>query len=84
MGMMLGLNVLLFSVNNNEAAQAAPPIAVIAEELGYFPVTNAEKETVYVPRRIKRESSEQAVKLARKLRESGAVIYTAYWCPVSS
>ena len=62
-------------------ANAAPPIAVIAEELGYFPVTNSENETVYVPKRIKRESSEQAIQLARKLRETGAVVYTAYWCP---
>ena len=38
-------------------------------------------KTVYVPKRIQRESSDQAVALARKLRQSGAVLYTAYWCP---
>ena len=65
----------------SDEVQAAPPIAIIAEELGYFPVTNAEKETVYVPKRIQRESTEQAVQLARQLRASGAVSYTAYWCP---
>lgn len=65
-------------------SNAAPPIAVIAEELGYFPVTNANQETIYVPKRIKRESTNQAIRLARKLRESGAVVYTAYWCPVSA
>lgn len=64
-----------------QTAEAAPPIAVIAEELGYFPVTNTKNETVYVPKRIKRQSSEQAVQLAKKLTESGAVTYTAFWCP---
>ena len=63
------------------SAGSAPPIAIIAEELGYFPVTNSKDETVYVPKRIQRKSSDQAVALARKLRESGAVLYTAYWCP---
>lgn len=69
------------TTSTNAVAHAAPPIAVIAEELGYFPVTNADHETIYVPKRIKRESSDQAIQLARKLRESGAVVYTAFWCP---
>ncbi|KAL7570874.1 hypothetical protein ACA910_018937 [Epithemia clementina (nom. ined.)] len=62
-------------------AQAAPPIAIIAEELGYFPVTNGKNQTVYVPKRIQRDSSDQAVALAQQLRQSGAVVYTAFWCP---
>lgn len=62
-------------------ASAAPPIAIIAEELGYFPVTNRAGETVYVPARVKRKSSEQSIKLAQHLKSIGAVMYGAYWCP---
>ena len=62
-------------------ASAAPPIAVIAEELGYFPVTNTKNETVYIPKRIKRSSTPQAIALAQRLRDKKAVVYTAYWCP---
>ena len=64
-----------------EPAAAAPPFAVMAEELGYFPVTNSEGTTLYVPARSKRVSSPQAVKLAEYLRKSGAVMFGAYWCP---
>lgn len=49
-------------------ASAAPPIAIIAEELGYFPVTNRAGETVYVAARVKRKSSEQSIKLAQHLK----------------
>ena len=42
---------------DERTAVAAPPIAIIAEELGYFPVTNADGETVYVPKRIQRPST---------------------------
>mmetsp|Transcript_16882 Transcript_16882/g.34879 ORF Transcript_16882/g.34879 Transcript_16882/m.34879 type:complete len:253 (-) Transcript_16882:3357-4115(-) len=62
-------------------ARAAPPFAIIAEELGYFPVNNAQNQTVYVPKRVQRQSSEQAVALAQALKDQGAVLYTAYWCP---
>lgn len=62
-------------------AQAAPPFAVIAEELGYFPVANTAGDTVYVPKRVNRESSEQAIELARRLSKEGAVMYGAFWCP---
>jgi hypothetical protein len=61
--------------------QAAPPIAIIAQELGYFPVTNSLGETVYVPKSVQRESSEQAMALAQHLRSIGARMYGAYWCP---
>jgi hypothetical protein len=62
-------------------AWAAPPIAIIAEELGYFPVTNRQGETVYVPKSVRRESSEQSIALAQHLRSIGARMYGAYWCP---
>ena len=48
---------------------AAPPIAIIAEELGYFPVTNRKGQTVYVGKRVKRESSDQAIALAKHLHD---------------
>jgi len=64
-----------------DIANAAPPMSIIAEELGYFPVTNKQGETVYIPKRVKRESSKQAIELAQYLKKSGAVMYGAYWCP---
>jgi len=63
------------------ATDAAPPIAVIAEELGYFPVVNRDGKTVYVPQRVKRASSPQAVRLAEKLRSEGVAMVGTYWCP---
>mmetsp|Transcript_558 Transcript_558/g.899 ORF Transcript_558/g.899 Transcript_558/m.899 type:complete len:243 (-) Transcript_558:105-833(-) len=66
---------------NEKAAEAAPPIAIIAEELGYFPVTNRAGETAYVPARVRRKSSDQAIALAQHLKSIGAVMYGAYWCP---
>ena len=68
-------------VSQPNQVNAAPPIAVIAEELGYFPVRNADGQIAYVPKRIQRNSTDQAIALAQFVRESGAVIYTAYWCP---
>lgn len=62
-------------------ANAAPPIAVIAEELGYFPVTNKDGKTSYIPARAQRESSDQAIALAKKLSKEGVTMYGAYWCP---
>jgi len=64
-----------------QPCRAAPPIAIIAEELGYFPVTNSKGETAYVAKRVQRESSDQAVELARKLRDRGVVMAGTYWCP---
>ena len=60
---------------------AAPPIAIIAEEMGYFPVTNKAGETVYIPSKIKRYSTDQAIALAKHLKSNGVVMYGAYWCP---
>lgn len=65
------------SYHNAGVARAAPPIAVIAEELGYFPVQNRAGDLVYVPKRVQRESSEQAIELAKKMSEKGAVMYGA-------
>jgi hypothetical protein len=64
-----------------EAAHAAPPIAIIAEELGYFPVQNKNGKTEYVPKRVQRESSDQAVRLAAKLTDVGVIMYGSFWCP---
>ena len=60
---------------------AAPPIAIIAEEMGYFPVTNKGGDTVYIPAKIKRSSTDQAIALANHLKSRGSVMYGAYWCP---
>ena len=77
----LTMSTTLYSIHD---AQAAPPVAVIAEELGYFPVRNQEDEIVYVPARVKRESSEQDILLARALQKSGATMFGTYWCPHTS
>ena len=63
------------------SAAAAPPISVIAEELGYFPVTTTNGDVTYVPKRVSRKSSPQAIELAKVLREKGVTMYGAYWCP---
>jgi glutaredoxin len=63
------------------SAVAAPPISVIAEELGYFPVTSKNGDVKYVPKRVSRKSSAQAVELANVLKEKGVTMYGAYWCP---
>lgn len=65
-------------------ALAAPPIAIIAQELGYFPVTNSRGETIYVPKRVSRESSEQAIALAHHLQRTNSKVYETYWCPHSA
>ena len=59
------------------AAWAAPPFAVMAEEMGYFPVQNKEGQVIYVPRRVQRQSSDQAIELAKRLKQAGAVMYGA-------
>ncbi len=63
-------------------SNAAPPFAIMAEELGYFPVKDeASGETVMVPAKAKRSSSDQAVELAKYLQSTKAVMYGAFWCP---
>jgi len=61
-------------------ANAAPPMAVIAEELGYFPVTNRNGDTIYVSARVKRHSTEQAVALAEHLKS----VSTSCWMGVDT
>ncbi|CAB9513134.1 Vitamin K epoxide reductase [Seminavis robusta] len=73
--------VMATAAASPRSAMAAPPIAVIAEELGYFPVQNKAGEMVYVPKRVQRQSSEQAIALAKKLKQAGVVMYGAFWCP---
>eukprot|EP00547_Thalassionema_nitzschioides_P001752 CAMPEP_0194216712 /NCGR_PEP_ID=MMETSP0156-20130528/19533_1 /TAXON_ID=33649 /ORGANISM="Thalassionema nitzschioides, Strain L26-B" /LENGTH=197 /DNA_ID=CAMNT_0038945543 /DNA_START=113 /DNA_END=706 /DNA_ORIENTATION=+ len=65
-------------------AVAAPPFAIISEELGYFPVQNDQGRTVFVAKRISRESSDQAIQLAKYLNENGVAVYETYWCPHSA
>jgi thiol-disulfide isomerase/thioredoxin len=63
------------------ATIAAPPFAIMAEELGYFPVSNNEGGVMYVPKRVARASSQQAIELATHLKKQKIVFYGAYWCP---
>lgn len=65
---MLLSTVLLTSSSLPPPSNAAPPIAIIAEELGYFPVTNRNGDTVYVPKRVRRTSSSQSIDLAKHLQ----------------
>jgi hypothetical protein len=73
-------------------ASAAPPIAIIAEELGYFPVTTqsdstdsttrtSTPSTIYVPARVKRASTQQAVALADYLQTHNVRMAGTFWCP---
>jgi len=67
---------------NPRRSSAAPPFAIMEEELGYFPVTDERSgETVMVPSRVSRASTPQSIELAKYLRETGARMYGAYWCP---
>ena len=63
-------------------SNAAPPFAVMAEELGYFPITDEKTgDTFMVPAKAKRESTDQAVELAKYLQSTKAGMYGAFWCP---
>lgn len=70
-----------------QSARAAPPVAILMEELGYFPVRgdsndkNGKPSIIYVPARVQRESSEQALALADYMRDKNIVMAGAYWCP---
>ena len=75
---------VVLTASHTPPAGAAPPIAIIAQELGYFPVTNSKGETVYIPKRVSRESSDQAMALAHHLRNIKARVYETYWCPHSA
>jgi hypothetical protein len=64
-----------------QPASAAPPISIIAEELGYFPVQNKEGTVMYIPKKVTRKSTDQAIELAKAMNEKGITMYGAYWCP---
>jgi len=64
-----------------DVGHTAPPISIIAEELGYFPVTNQAGDTIYIPSKITRSSTPQSIALAKHLQQVGAVMVGAYWCP---
>jgi len=68
-------------VQNPQRVNAAPPIAIIAEELGYFPVQNREGQVVYIPKKVQRQSTQQAIELAKQMKDKGISMYGAYWCP---
>jgi hypothetical protein len=68
-------------LGNPLVAMAAPPISVIAEELGYFPIQNKNGNVIYVPKRVSRNSTDQAIELAKRMKEKGITFYGAYWCP---
>jgi hypothetical protein len=72
-------------------AVAAPPFAVIAEELGYFPVMvqppgSSTSMVQYVPKRVQRTSTQQAIDLAHYIRTSQEKVVLAgtYWCSHTS
>lgn len=75
--------VLVTANQKPETANAIPPSYVIAEELGYFPVTNRAGETSYISARVKRSSTQQAIDLARYLSSKPIQLtfYGAFWCP---
>ena len=75
--------LLLTSSIISQRANAAPPFAIMQEELGYFPIKDDNGETYMVPSKIKRTSTDQAISLAKYLSKGkgGATMYGAYWCP---
>jgi hypothetical protein len=80
----LGLMVtaLTTTTTSNDVVHAAPPIAIIAEELGYFPVRSPKTgDVMYVPKRVTRPSSPQAIELAQRMKSQGITMYGTYWCP---
>jgi hypothetical protein len=90
----LALAIVACTILSPLPSYAAPPFAVIAEELGYFPVMvpkpgSKTKETIlqYVPKRVQRHSTEQAVDLAhflRTRRDSKVILAGTYWCSHTS
>jgi hypothetical protein len=79
---VLGSLATILPVTSPAPVSAAPPISIIAEELGYYPIQSSKTgKTVYVPKRVQRASTDQAVKLAEKLTAAGVTMYGAFWCP---
>jgi Zn ribbon nucleic-acid-binding protein len=80
------LSIPLMWQATSRPSNAAPPMSVMMEELGYFPVRDDNNgatsgEVVYVPARIQRESSQQAIALAKYLQKENISMAGAYWCP---
>mmetsp|Transcript_39230 Transcript_39230/g.82501 ORF Transcript_39230/g.82501 Transcript_39230/m.82501 type:complete len:265 (+) Transcript_39230:2483-3277(+) len=75
-------SLLLINSNSQQPANAAPPFAIMEEELGYFPVTDERTgQTLMVPSRPKRHSTDQAIELAQYLSSQKTIMYGAFWCP---
>lgn len=80
--MFIASATLPILTSSPKQSNAAPPFAIMSEELGYFPVTDEKTgETVMVPARAKRESTDQAIELAKYLQSTKAVMYGTFWCP---
>mmetsp|Transcript_27426 Transcript_27426/g.57230 ORF Transcript_27426/g.57230 Transcript_27426/m.57230 type:complete len:262 (+) Transcript_27426:2-787(+) len=62
-------------------ANAAPPFAIMEEEMGYYPMKTLTDETVMVPSKVKRTSTSQSIALAKYLQSTNAQMYGAFWCP---
>ena len=78
----ISASLILPLISTSAPSNAAPPFAIMEEELGYFPVTDERSgDTVMVPSKVKRQSTDQAIALAKYLDSSGASMYGAYWCP---
>mmetsp|Transcript_26640 Transcript_26640/g.56667 ORF Transcript_26640/g.56667 Transcript_26640/m.56667 type:complete len:221 (+) Transcript_26640:161-823(+) len=76
------LFLLMSTSSSPRPANAAPPFAIMEEEMGYFPVTDERTgDTVMVPSKVKRQSTDQAVALAKYLQSTRATMYGAFWCP---
>lgn len=70
------------TMTNSQPANAAPPFAIMAEEMGYFPIKDEKSgETFMVPAKAKRESTDQAIALAKYLQSTNSKMYGAFWCP---
>jgi len=80
--MLIDAPCAILLTTNTSPAHAAPPFAVMEEEMGYFPVTDERSgETVMVPAKAKRQSTDQDIALAKYLQSTGATMYGAFWCP---
>ena len=74
--------LFILGTTSPEVTNAAPPFAIMEEELGYFPVKDERTgETVMVPAKAKRTSTNQAIELAKYLQSTNTKMYGAFWCP---
>ena len=61
---------------------AAPPFAVMSEELGFFPVTNSVGQTVNIPAKVKRASTDQSILLAKHLKAVRSIVLMKLSCKI--